>query len=467
MYVEETVSLPLMEIATVNFNSKIKRVSGFPEILFAKSDKKFIQRKGNPMYILPGYTTHYEENGAIYVSSKLLQNKVMLTEPDIQEEFRTIVKSGGCPEISTPLTKFLHEQELLLNNEEIRTAVAEVKNLLNNTLMLTIMPTEGCNFRCPYCYEVHRAVSMFRDTLDRIQEYITEQASRFPNIHISWFGGEPTLCKDVILETNALVQELQEKHQFHFTSSMTTNGYLLDAKNFQEYYAAGITDYQITLDGWGHDKIRPHVSGGGTLQTILDNLVLLASLDAERYPFHITLRRNILANDMDFTWYDHLYDLFGNDKRFFMLVVPVGDWGGKTVKALDLQKKESKKELILAHKAYIDKIGMQWGKQDEVPFSNVCYASYPYGFVFRPNGKIEKCTVALDHPKNLVGTVDPDKGVILDEEANRLWSGSDLKSECSTCPSLLSCLNLACRKQLVVDGRTEGGCPYDARLAIK
>ena len=47
------------------------------------------------MYILPGYTMHYEENGAIYISSKLLQNKVMLTEPAIQEEFRTLVKSGG------------------------------------------------------------------------------------------------------------------------------------------------------------------------------------------------------------------------------------------------------------------------------------------------------------------------------------------------------------------------------------
>lgn len=121
------------------------------------------------MYILPGYTMHYEENGAIYISSKLLQNKVMLTEPAIQEEFRTLVKSGGCREISTPLEQFLHEQELLLNEGEIKTTLAEFKKLLNQTLMLTIMPTEGCNFRCPYCYEDHESVSMFRAMVDRIQ----------------------------------------------------------------------------------------------------------------------------------------------------------------------------------------------------------------------------------------------------------------------------------------------------------
>lgn len=35
--------------------------------------------------------------------------------------------------------------------------------------------------------------------------------------------------------------------------------------------------------------------------------------------------------------------------------------------------------------------------------------------VFRAAGKIEKCTVALDHPQNLIGYVDSSKGVVLNE----------------------------------------------------
>ena len=38
-------------------------------------------------YMIPGYTEYYEEDGALYISSKLLQNKVKITEPKLQEEF--------------------------------------------------------------------------------------------------------------------------------------------------------------------------------------------------------------------------------------------------------------------------------------------------------------------------------------------------------------------------------------------
>ena len=410
------------------------------------------------MYIFPGYITYDETDDVTYVSSKLLENKVELSDPSIQEEFRSLIKAGGCSELATPLTQFLHEQELLLSEDEIRSTLEKLKALLNNTLMLTIMPTEGCNFRCPYCYEDHEIATMTRATLDRIQEYITAQAPRFQHVRINWFGGEPTLCGDVILETNHLVQDLQKEHGFQFSSSMTTNGYLLDAKHFREYYAAGITNYQITLDGWDHDKTRPHVLGIGTLQTIMSNLTELAALPKEEYPFHIILRRNILDSDTDLTWYDHLNELFGKDGRFFAVVTPVGDWGGETVKELDLLKKEQKMDRKAAHEAYLDRIGMPREKSLDMPLYDICYASYPYGFVFRADNKIEKCTIRPGHPKNQVGYVDPYEGVILDDAANQLWTVNDLKPECGTCPGVLKCLNLTCREPAVIQGRPDEMC---------
>ena len=299
---------------------------------------------------------------------------------------------------------------------------------------------------------------MTRATLDRIQEYIAEQAPRFQYVRINWFGGEPTLCGDVILETNHLVQDLQKEHGFQFSSSMTTNGYLLDAKHFREYYAAGITNYQITLDGWDHDKTRPHVLGIGTLQTIMSNLSELAALPKGEYPFHIVLRRNILASDTDLTWYDHLNELFGKDGRFFAVVAPVGNWGGETVKELDLLKKEQKMDRKAAHEAYLDRIGMPREKSLDMPLYDICYASYPYGFVFRADNKIEKCTIRPGHPKNQVGYVDPYEGVILDDAANQLWTVNDLKPECGTCPGVLKCLNLTCREPAVIQGQPDEMC---------
>lgn len=411
------------------------------------------------MYTVPSYVTYCTKENAVYITSQLYCNTVRLTDPAFQEEFKAITRCGGCAELNSPLTRFLHEQELLLNEEEIEQALNKVKSFLNGIFMATLMPTEGCNFRCPYCYEDHNRGGMTRDTLDRIEEYITAQAPHYKQVVLAWFGGEPTLCKDTVLEVSELVQSLQKQCGFQYAANMTTNGYLLDEKLFRQFYQAGITSYQITLDGWNHDKTRPHVSGKGTLQTIIENLMELSKLSPEEYPFHITLRHNILAGDEDYTWYDHLHRLFGQDKRFDILVRAVGDWGGETVHTLSLLYQDTADTLIAKHVSYLDKIGMPCQNHQTGLFSQVCYASYPNSVVFRADGRIGKCTVALDHPKNQLGWVDPEKGVVIDPEVNRQWSFSDLKPACRRCKNVLQCMNMRCKKSEIINNKTS--CLYN------
>ncbi len=411
------------------------------------------------MYTVPSYVTYCTKENAVYITSQLYCNTVRLTDPAFQEEFKAITRCGGCVELNSPLTRFLHEQELLLNEEEIEQALNKVKSFLNGIFMATLMPTEGCNFRCPYCYEDHNRGGMTRDTLDRIEEYITAQAPHYKQVVLAWFGGEPTLCKDTVLEVSELVQSLQKQCDFQYAANMTTNGYLLDEKLFRQFYQAGITSYQITLDGWNHDKTRPHVSGKGTLQTIIENLMELSKLSPEEYPFHITLRHNILAGDEDYSWYDYLYRLFGQDKRFAVLVRAVGDWGGETVRTLPLLHRNTAGALIAKHTSYLDKIGMLCQNHQTGPLSQVCYASYPHSMVFRADGTISKCTVALDHPKNQLGWVDPEKGVVIDPEVNRQWSFSDLKPACRRCKNVLQCMNMRCKKSEIIDNKTS--CLYN------
>ena len=153
------------------------------------------------MYTVPSYVTYRTEEDAIYITSELYRNTVRLTDHGLQKEFINLTRCGGCAELNTPLTRYLHEQELLVTEEELDHALHQVRSLLDNIFMVTLMPTEGCNFRCPYCYEDHHAVSMTRDTLDRIEEYITAQAPRYKQVILAWFGGEPTLCKDTVLRS--------------------------------------------------------------------------------------------------------------------------------------------------------------------------------------------------------------------------------------------------------------------------
>lgn len=409
------------------------------------------------MYLFPGYTNYREVNGSLYVSSDLFQNEIEITEKDLIQEFYALVHSGGCLHLSTSLEVFLHEQGLLQNSTEIEESLEEAKQLLTDDLFLTIMPTEGCNFRCTYCYESHDSVNITERMLNQIRNYITEQAPNSKNVHIGWFGGEPTLCKNVILEMSSFIQKLQERYTFKYDANMTTNGYLLDCESFQQYYKSGISSYQITLDGWNHDVTRPHVSGNGTLSTILENLKSI-SLLPEDYQFNVTIRYNILDGDQDFSWYDFLYEQFGTDARFSIAVATVTDWGGETVKTLNILKKDKKEAIRTLHEEYLDKIGMPRKGKVKSAFSDVCYASCPRGFIFRADGKIEKCSIVLNHPKNQVGVIDTKNGVVLDDVACKHWCTSDFKTECLTCKDVLSCLNICCRKGIIVDGRTESVC---------
>ena len=410
------------------------------------------------MYIFPGYVKFYQKETAIYLTSELLQNKVKITDPALQREFLSMVEAGGCQGLCTALTQFLHEQEMLVDEDEINSAFKQAIGLLDENLLLTIMPTDACNFRCKYCYEAHEPQWMSKDTIERIKEYIASQVLHFKYVVINWFGGEPTLCKDVVLEVSNFVQSLCSGTEIQYISNMTTNGYLLDCNNLLEYYRAGISGYQITLDGWNHDCNRPHISGKGTLDTITKNLNAISSLP-QTYQFHITLRHNILAGDKDFSWYDYLYKLFGKDSRFSISVNPVNDWGGDSVQELSLVTKREA-GLVASHIDYADKIGMKVIRGDSGPFSKICYASYPYGFVFRSSGKIEKCTVCLDHPKNQIGYVDRDRGVIIDASANALWTHTELKQECYTCPDIL---RWRCGRLTIVEGNTTARCHHIKR----
>lgn len=409
------------------------------------------------MYLVPGYITHSEENGNIIINSNLQLNAVKLTEDGIKKEFRELIRSGGCSELDSPLKILLHEQEKLNTPNEIRESLKNLQELMDEVLFVTIMPTEGCNFRCPYCYESHIPNTMFRETLDQIMSYISHQASNFKYIQLNWFGGEPTLCKDVVLEVSDFLRRLGAEKGFKFASNMTSNGYLLDRNSFVEYYDKGITDYQITLDGWNHDKTRPHVSGRGTLETILFNLKAISQLPKEKYQFHIVIRHNILPDDRDYSWYDYLLKLFGNDERFFILIRPVGNWGGESVQKMNILEGSERNSLVLEHIEYVRKIGMNCENGAGGIFGKICPASYPNSLVFRANGRIEKCTVCLNRPENHLGDVIPDIGVVIDEKINQLWSTSDLKEKCLVCPDVLSCLNMQCRKPQIVGGSDECG----------
>lgn len=406
------------------------------------------------MYDIPKYIDIKEAKDKYLLYSNLDLKEIEIYEEKYFDELLNLI-NNGTNIIKSEIELFLNKEKFLIEKYDIKKEVDTIKKKLEGVLNIIIMPTENCNFLCPYCYENHANVTMSDDLVEKIKKYIMSNADHYKNININWFGGEPTLCSNIIYDINNLALELKGKYKFDFLSSITTNGYLLNRDMFIKYYTSGITKYQITIDGWNHNSTRYLKNGQPTLDTIINNLKEIKDLPENKFQFSIVIRHNVLEGDNDFTWYDNLKELFGDDNRFFVLVRPVSDFGGDTIGELNLLKGMEIEKQISEHIDYLKKIGLNTKNCFEKSlFSNMCYVSYKNGYIFRANGNIEKCTVALGEDYNIIGKIEPKSGVVIDEEKNSKWYKVPLEESCYECNSLHTCLNQSCPKD-ILSGKTE------------
>ena len=161
----------------------------------------------------------------------------------------------------------------------------------SDKVCITICPTIGCNFDCPYCFEDHRPGRMS----DKVQDDVvtlTEKmldATNAETLTVIWFGGEPLLMPDIIEALSARLMALANEKNVSYTAEIITNGYLLTHDIVDMLERVKIDQMQITLDGMGatHDATRHLAGGGGTFDRITSNLREL------HIPFPGKVRQNV------------------------------------------------------------------------------------------------------------------------------------------------------------------------------
>lgn len=114
----------------------------------------------------------------------------------------------------------------------------EVQDILN-TMFITLMITENCNFRCEYCDVVdfdkeHRFIEM--DDLYKVLRFIDIQHPR-PNLVFRFFGGEPTL--------HPQFKEMVETVKNHFEGRRNLDILLTTNLSKPYTYFESIPDYVI------------------------------------------------------------------------------------------------------------------------------------------------------------------------------------------------------------------------------
>ena len=191
-----------------------------------------------------------------------------------------------------PILNRFRERGLIVNFDE-RAALDAMGRMGCSAggVSLTICPTMGCNFACPYCFENHKAGKMTEKVQDDVVALAERMldASQKKDLFVTWFGGEPLLAPDIIETLSERLIALCREKGAQYCAGIITNGYLLTQENADLLERCKVDRAQITLDGVGeaHDKTRHLKGGGATFERITDNLRL------GKLSFRVSIRHNV------------------------------------------------------------------------------------------------------------------------------------------------------------------------------
>ena len=153
----------------------------------------------------------------------------------------------------------INDKEFLEGNDRGEYSFPEVSEKhvlasLSTVSHITLEITENCNMQCVYCcygslYKDERSHRIANKTeiLNRLKTLLLlrKEINNFADLRISFYGGEPLLCFDIIKACVELSRNILPNVNLSF--GMTTNGLLL--KNHIAYLTANRFSIMISLDG--------------------------------------------------------------------------------------------------------------------------------------------------------------------------------------------------------------------------
>ena len=386
-----------------------------------------------------------DDGNVAIIESHLNNSTIELFEQQYLDEFRALQSTAIIDNLNSDLREILFEEKILVENDfnEFSFIFNISKDFDEQSISLIIFPTENCNLRCIYCYETFRNRELSKGHYDLLLNTLINKVNHEnkKNINISWFGGEPLLKFGDIVYFNKQVMQAAEEKNAYFSSSITTNGVLLDLDTLYLLCQNGVYEYQITLDGFFHDGQCVFPDGKGSFDIIYKNIICMLESDLD---FRLLLRVNIPDKEFDFSFYD-LFSNYAEDKRLHMLIRPVGKWGESDFN-LPVFGRKSGKDAMKVHNKYLRNLGFSiFDDGNKGLLSGSCYAAQKDSFVIRADGKIGKCTVALDHPLNNVGHLDlKNSEFVIEDHKQSVWINNALTNECRKCIKMATCYNRSC-----------------------
>ena len=379
----------------------------------------------------------YDQEGNMIIYNFLtgISSTIKIMKSDI-EKFRKVFEKSNiihdydC-EDNLELAKKLLELGILVDadfDEGVAYDANTFEEIYENKLNLTILPTGKCNFNCSYCLEAEQDFSrnrMTQQSQDAILKFVQKNISKYRELHVAWFGGEPLLEVSIIEDLSKKLIRICDSRHITYSASTTTNGYFLTPENFDILYKQKLYNFMITLDGFKeqHDKYRYMHNGAGTYDKIMQNLLYIR--DNKKYRFaHITIRVNVTRDVLNVI--DELIakieENFAYDSRFNFIFIPVVNYSStKTTDETVFIKNEELTDKLANNATYVGKFKPNELNTYLISPSKGCNSALKESFVITPDLKVFKCCAHYDMSENCLGYLDLDGRLVIDEALHRKW----------------------------------------------
>ncbi len=341
------------------------------------------------------------------------------------------------------ITTSAEEKRLLLFHQYKRRA----QNVDPSRLGLTICPTIGCNFRCPYCFESSQGERKLMEprTVDRLISFI-KSYKNVRSLSLAWFGGEPLLGFDIMCDITDRLKSLD----LNFGgAALVTNGYFLDQRKCGLFNDMRIRSVQVTIDGPEemHDQRRFLKRGGPTYRRILNNLDTLLN---STYQGSCEIRVNVDRQNADAfqSLQDSLMERF-KGKRICIYAARVHaapDHPYDQSRVLNMREWTNFNFKTFQSSGFMPIADFY----PTVNLDSVCVATADHRFVVGPRGELYKCWEDVGNEARVIGNiheVDPITNPTLRAQYIR---GTDAYAdpECLECPVLPICGGGCANKRL-------------------
>lgn len=311
---------------------------------------------------------------------------------------------------------------------------------------LTICPTMGCNFDCPYCFEDHGRGKMSPEVQDDVVA-LTErmlEASKATDLSVTWFGGEPLLAPDVIESLTQRLMALVEERGGTYSAGVITNGYLMDQAMVDMLERCKVETCQVTIDGLEdtHNATRVLAGGGPTFERIVANLRNC------KIPFKVNIRHNVHENNRAEMeplkeFIDQLAEESGNTLQYYPAPVSGSETADERGRQVNLLCESNESEVSITQESQRFHKGR----------GHYCGAHTLWSLGIDDAGNLQKCWESVDKADHSFGTAhdwDPADPLETAAHADKLTSwlntaGALDDEECQECIWLPTCV---------------GGCPY-------